>query len=208
MAETALIEIYRLTDLLYDLHNPDNQEPYTYFNIRTLYTATTEFRLPTGYITITDSKGEPVPFSVRRSYGHYPHRVMDAEETRIIQYLDSDDDYLIELDCSRLDIGGEYTMLFSGEISHMSYNSDEHCYSFGGISGDYAVALGTDDFNDDVWIDGRELYFYEVEESRAVNGYKFRLLEKARDKIFFRVAWLKADTYPDEALYAVLYWTC
>ena len=200
--------IIRLTDLLYELHNPDNQEPYTYFNIRTLYTAITEFRLPTGDITITNSKGEPVPFSVRRSYGHFQHRVMDAEETRIIQYLDSDDDYVITLDCCDLVIGEEYSLRFSGNLEYSHGTADEHCSSFCGISGDYAVALGTDDFNDDVWIDGGELYFYEVEESRAVNGYKFRLLEKARDKIFFRVAWLKADTYPDEALYAVLYWTC
>lgn len=200
--------IIRLTDLLYELHNPDNQEPYTYFNIRTLYTATTEFKLPTGDITITNSKGEPVPFSVRRSYGHFQHRVMDAEETLIIQYLDCDDDYVITLDCCDLVIGEEYSLRFSGNLEYSHGTADEHCSSFCGISGDYAVALGTDDFNDDVWIDGGELYFYEVEESRAVNGYKFRLLEKARDKIFFRVAWLKADTYPDEALYAVLYWTC
>lgn len=208
MSETALTGIYRSADLLYDLHNPDIQEPYTYFNIRTLYTATTEFRLPTGDITITDSKVEPVPFSVRRSYGHFQHRVMDAEETRVIQYLDSDDDYVITLDCCDLVIGEEYSLRFSGSPEYSDGTADKHCSSFGGISGDYAVALGTDDYNDDVWIDDGELYFYEVEESREVNRYKFRLLEKAKDKIFFRVAWLKADTYPDKALEAVLYWTC
>ena len=48
MAETALTGIYRSTDLLYDLHNPDVQETYTYFIIRTLFTAITEFKLTAG----------------------------------------------------------------------------------------------------------------------------------------------------------------
>lgn len=199
---------YNLMECLYDLHNPDLNDPWTDLDTKSLYTDITELSLPTGTISITDSKGEPVPFSVRRSYGHFQHRVMDAEETRIIQYLDCDDDYVITLDCCDLVIGEEYSLRFSGSLEYSHGTADEHCSSFCGISGDYAVALGTDVFNDDVWIDGEELYFYEVEERREVNGYKFRFLEKAKDKIFFRVAWLKADTYPDEAIQAVLYWTC
>lgn len=197
-----------LGDVLHDFVDPYFCQPYVEFDKTPLFTDITEFRLPTGVVTIKDSYGNLIPFTVKRSYGHFVREVLDKKKERLLKYIHTDDDYEIVVDCDRLVVGEEYVYGFDGKFEFSDYSSDEHCYSDGGFIGEYAVAIGTQDFNDDIGYSNEPLWFYQVYPSEIISGYHFKLIKKERDNIFFRLAWMKADYFPEEVLHALVYWTC
>ena len=200
--------IEHLGDIFDNIVTPYTYQPYIEFDETPLFTDITEFRLPTGVVSIKDSRGNPVPFTVKRSYGHHVRAVLDKKKERLLKYIHTDDDYVIVVDCDRLVVGEEYVYRFDGEYKYSDYSSDEHCYSNGGFSGEYAVAIGTQDFNDDNRYNNTPFWFYEVYPSEDISGYHFKLINKERDNIFFRLAWMKADYFPEEVLSTLVDWTC
>jgi len=163
---------------------------------------------PCGTITVTGGRYGSVPFAVRKNgfdpvYESYTGRLHHTEHN-----------YVLCVDCSRLEKGSVYTIALTG--AELSVGGGDECTQcLRGTMGDYSIAIGAVDCNQ--WrkneqllamarekgvslppssppvYDRSEFVRYDVERLEDCSGFRFELLDDGCDEIIFPVAWIKNE---------------
>lgn len=164
---------------------------------------TTEFKLPNGSITVTDSDGVIIPFSVERRESAPVYKYMDESGERLLKEFSTNDLYELyfELPPEKDKV---YSILFSGG-SLPGYDGDEYTFSISGVVGDYAVGIAAFDTESDLY-HGLDFKEYEVWINENKTGYEVRpLLDKPVQARFY-LAFVETGGFPKGAIDAVEFW--
>lgn len=192
----------------------------------------TKLQTPVGFFSVS-CEDTLIPFSVERNSFDLPSEVYDGN--KVIGTIHTDTNYCIVIDSRKLEIGKEYIVKFfaNEDCKWDRCDSDEHTTCFDTIIGEWAVGIGAYDPNDlkkeeQAWDYSERMGFlkqkfvqepptydettfieYTVANLKTYDGYRFKVFGYSSDRIYFEVAWIKIDEYPEiEYEGALGYWLC
>lgn len=179
-----------------------------------------KLQTPVGFFNVM-SGNDIIPFFVKRNGLDFPLELMD-ENNNVIGIISTETNYCMMIDVNRLQIGEDYTVRFFADTDCKweHCDSDDYTTCYNTIIDEWVVGIGAFDPNsqekdDQAWEYSEKMGFlkenflqntpafdetnfvqYIVEALDTRDGFRFRIFDYSREKIYFEVAWIKIEEYP------------
>ena len=164
-----------------------------------IYENIDKLQTPVGYFYVTSGE-DTVAFHVARNSFDVPYEIYDDHNT-VIDTIHSETNYTIAVPTESLTLGKGSVIRFSAGKWDF-FGPDEHTEGYTAVIDHWVVGIGGYDPNDDKK-SGKDWDYstagfteYDIEALDDNSGFRFWLLDRKKDYILFRVAWIEIGSYP------------